>query len=87
MNRRAEWQKVLDAEVPRWSAMSCEELISKLDDVQCYEVEFDSKTYQVEVELLENTETYLHVMVGVDDGSLPASISPLTATFRRDKPS
>jgi hypothetical protein len=85
MNRRAEWQKILDAEVRRWSAMSCAELVSKLDDVQCYEVEFDLKTYQVEVELLENTEKYIHVMVGVDDGSLPASISPLTETFLRDK--
>lgn len=65
--------------------MSCAELASRLDDVQCYEVEFASKTYQVEVELLENTETYLHVMLGVDDGSLPASIAPLTETFRREK--
>jgi hypothetical protein len=85
MNRRTEWQKILDAEVRRWSAMSCEELISRLGDVQCYEVEFESKTYQVEVELLENTEKYIHVMVGVDDGSLPASISPLTETFLREK--
>jgi hypothetical protein len=49
--------------------------------VQGNEVEFDSKQYQVEVELLENTEKYIHVMVSVDDGSLPASISPLTHSF------
>jgi hypothetical protein len=85
MNRPIEWRKVLDAEVRRWSAMSRQELVSRLDDVQCYEVEFDSKTYQVEVQLLENTEEYLHVMVGVDDGSLPASIAPWTETFRRAK--
>ena len=61
-----------------WSAMSCSELASELqDDLQAYQVECESKQYNVEVELLENTEHYLHVVVAVDDGSLPASISPL----------
>ena len=72
-----EWQKVLDSEVKRWSAMSCGQLVSELHD---------AKQYQVEVELLENTEKYLHVMVAVDDGSLPASISPLTHSFICQKP-
>lgn len=72
---------MLDAEVKRWSAMSCEQLASQLHDVQAYEVQFESKPYQVEVELLENTEDYLHVMVAVDDGSLPASFTPLTHSF------
>jgi hypothetical protein len=85
MNRRKEWQKVLDAEFERWSAMSCEQLVAALPDVQGYEVEHDSKSYNVEVELLENTATYLHVMVAVDDGSLPASILPLSRTFIREK--
>jgi hypothetical protein len=86
MSRREEWRKVLDSEVQRWSAMSCEQLVSELRDQQAYEVELDSKKYQVEVELLENTDKYVHVMVAVDDGSLPASISPLTNTFIRSKP-
>jgi hypothetical protein len=85
MSRRIEWQKVLEAEVKRWSAMSCEQLMSDLHELQAYEVEFESQQYQVEVELLENTETYLHVMVSVDDGSLPASISPSTHSFIRQK--
>src|SRR5262245_45001342 len=75
------WQKVLDSEVKRWSAMSFGQLVSELHEVQGYEVEFESKQYQVEVELLENTEKYIHVMVAVDDGSLPASLSPLTHSF------
>ncbi len=86
MSRREQWRKVLDAEVKRWSAMSFEHLVSRLRDLQAYEVEVDSKKYQVEVELLENTGTFLHVMVAVDDGSLPASISPLTQTFISAKP-
>jgi len=72
--------------VRRWSSMSSDELLSKLHDVQAYEVERDSKAYQVEVELLENTDTYVHVMVGVDDGRLPASILPATTSFIRQKP-
>ncbi len=86
MSRQQEWQRVLDAELQRWSTLSCEQLISELRELQAYEVELDSKTYQVEVELLENTESYLHVMIAVDDGSLPASLSPLTRTFIRKKP-
>jgi hypothetical protein len=65
--------------------MSCSQLVSELHDVQTYEIEFDSKKYQVEVELLENTEQYFHVMVALDDGSLPASIRPLTDSFIRQK--
>lgn len=72
---------MLESEMKRWSAMSCAQLVSELHEVQAYEVEFESKQYQVEVELVENTETYLHVMVAVDDGRLPASISPLTDSF------
>src|SRR6185295_20108577 len=53
MSRRMAWQKVLDAEVTRWSAMSCGQLVAELHEVQAYEVEFESQPYQVEVELLE----------------------------------
>jgi hypothetical protein len=85
MSRREEWRKVLDSEVQRWSSLSYLQLASELRGLQAYEVEFDSKKYQVEVQLLENTEQYLHVMVAVDDGSLPASIVPLTHSFIRQK--
>jgi hypothetical protein len=85
MSRREEWQEVLDSEVKRWSAMSCGQLLSELHEVQTYEVERDLKHYQIEVQLLENTDTYLHVIVAVDDGMLPASILPLTHTFIRQK--
>ena len=52
MSRRQEWQRVLDSEVQRWSAMSCEQLLSELADTRAYEVEVDSEKYQVEVERL-----------------------------------
>jgi hypothetical protein len=87
MSRRAEWQNVLDAETKKWSAMSCSQLIATLHDTYAYEVEFESKHYNVEVELLEDTDKYIHVLVAVDDGSLPASISPLTSSFIRHKDS
>jgi hypothetical protein len=81
VSRRDEWRRVLDVEVRRWSALSAERLAGELRELQAYEVEFDSKTYQVEVQLLENTETYLNVDVAVDDGSLPASIRPESHNF------
>ena len=66
--------------------MSYDQLVSDLRDLQAYEVEFDSKTYQVEVEILEYADNYVHVMVAVDDGSLPVSISPSAHTFICQRP-
>ena len=85
MSRRDEWRKVLDTETERWSGKSCEQLIAELQEVQCYTVEVESKKYQVEVEILENTKEYIHVMLGVDDGSLPWSIFPVSRSFIRQK--
>jgi hypothetical protein len=81
LSRRDEWRKVLDAEVERWSAKSYEEIIFALRDHQAYEVEVDAQKYRVEVEVLEITEKYLQVVVAVDDGSLPASVLPLSRSF------
>jgi len=85
MSKRESWRKILDAEMRKWSGMSCDDLISQLRDLRAYQVEAGSKVYQIEVEMLENTDEYVHVMVAVDDGSLPASISPLTDSFIRRK--
>src|SRR5260370_11247892 len=62
MNRRQQWHKVLDFEVQRWLAMPYEQLQFALRHQQAYEIEFESKKYQVEIEILENTEQYVHVM-------------------------
>ena len=42
--------KVLDSEVRRGSAMSCDQLDSALHPLQVYIVELDSKKHQVEVD-------------------------------------
>lgn len=85
MNRREQWRPVLDAEVKRWSAKSCAELVAELPDVQAYELEFAGKKYTVEVQMLENTDNYVHVCVEIDDGSIPASFHPLSSSFIREK--
>lgn len=85
MKRREQWRPVLDAELKRWSAKSSEQLLAELEDLQVYEIEFEHKKYQVEVEILENTEKYVHVLVAVDDGTLPAAMSPLSSSFIREK--
>ena len=82
---REQWRPVLEAEVERWSAKSCEQLTTELAEEKDYEVEFNGKNLQVEVKLLENTDKYAHVMVAVDDGSIPASFRPLSASFIRKK--
>ena len=83
--RQEQWGPLLDAELKRWSAKSSEQLLAELGDVQAYEIEFENKQYQVEVEILENTEKYIHVMVAVDDGSLPGATRPLSTSFIREK--
>jgi hypothetical protein len=85
MKRREQWQPVLDAEVKKWGAKPWAELIAELQDVEAYQVEVDGKKYTVEVQLLENTDKYVHIGVGVDDGSIPASFRPLSSSFIRDK--
>jgi hypothetical protein len=61
--------------------MSCEQLIAELHEEHEYSVEVESKRYQVEVQLLENTNEYVHVGISVDDGSLAGSIVPLSNSF------
>ena len=85
MKRREQWRPVLDAEIGKWSAKSCAELLAELTDVHCYEIEFEGGKYQIEVQLLENTDKYLHVGVVVDDGSIPASFRPLSSSFILEK--
>jgi hypothetical protein len=59
--------------------------VRELSDPQAYQVEFQGKQYTIEVQLLENTDKYVHVGVDVDDGSIPASFHPLSSSFIRDK--
>lgn len=85
MSRRERWQPALDAEVKRWSAKSWAVLVAELREAAAYEVGFEGKHYQVEVQLLENTDKLVHVGVYVDDGSVPASLRPLGSSFIREK--
>jgi REP element-mobilizing transposase RayT len=85
MNRRERWRKVLDREVRRWSEMPYDEVLSMLDQQHVYVVDLDSKPYQVEVETLERTPEHVHLMICVDDGTLPASIVPVSDTLIRHR--
>ncbi len=83
---RDSWRPVLEAEMKKWSGMPYRQIMAKLPDKnECYEVEFEFKKYQVEVDLLENTERYIHVVVSVDDGRLPASFRPVSSSFICEK--
>ena len=86
MNRREQWRPVLDVEAKKWSAKSYSQLLAELSEEQVYEVKDEGKTYQVEVDILENTNDYLHIGISVDDGSIPASFRPLSQSFIREKP-
>ena len=77
---------MLEAEVKRWSEKSYDQLRSELAEVKVYEIEYAAKQYQVEVQLLEDNGKYLHVLVCMDDGSIPASFSPLCQSFVKNRP-
>ena len=81
MSRREEWRKELQGELSRWSSMACNDVLVELRNRGVYAVVAESKQYQVEMELLEDTPEYLHVSIAVDDGSMPASIRPESASF------
>ena len=83
--RREDMERILKAELERWSSMSSGQLITELKELQAYQVEDGNQMYQLEVLLLENTDAYVHVMVAVDDGSLRYSIKPLSNTFIKQK--
>ena len=52
---------------------------------QTYEVKFEAKQYQIEVELLENTDSLIHVGVSVDDGHFWRALRRLSSSFIREK--
>jgi hypothetical protein len=85
LSRREEMERSLKAESERWCSMSAEQLVAELREEQNYEVRAGSQVYQFEVQLLENTETYVHVSVAVDDGRLLYSIKPLCESFIKQK--
>ncbi len=85
MNRRQQWRAILDAETARWQAKSYRDLASelRLRDPAVYVVQHGTKEFQVEVELIELNSKYAHVVVSVDDGSLPASLMPASSDFAK----
>jgi hypothetical protein len=85
LKHREEWRPILDAEVKRWSSMPLDQAVNELHEAQTYAVSVGSKSYQVEVDLLENTDTYVHLIVSVDDGTLPWSMFPMSEGILRHK--
>lgn len=86
MDRRQQWRKVLETEKQRWSALPHDQLVSRLSTTVVYEVEQGSQTYQIEIEVLQNTTEYAHVAISVDDGSIPRSFFPMTDSFITKRP-
>jgi hypothetical protein len=86
MKNEKQMREVLRNEVSRWTSKPSDQLIAELKSEENYCVQFDGAEYQVEVMLLENTDDYVHVMIGVDDGHFPTAYRPLSDTFISRKP-
>jgi len=85
MIRPEQWRPVLYAESARWKGKGWKKLVFELQEDTVYEVETESRSFQVEVQLLENTNRYIHVCVSLDDGSLPSSLTPMSTSFILNK--
>ena len=69
MRKREKLRDILVAEISRWSAMPYDELISQLQSECVYQVESESTQFHLDVQVLENTDEYVHVMVGIHDST------------------
>ncbi len=85
MSRREKCRPILAAEVARWSATPWQQIVAQLPEEQNYEVHAGPDTYQVAVNLLEDTDAYVHVVVSVDDCSFWLSCCPLSKSFLVEK--
>jgi hypothetical protein len=85
VSRRSDCQPALTQEVDRWSKMPWKKVVCALQDTHVYQVDFGANHYQVEVQLLENTERYVHVSVAIEDGSFLMSVFPLSSSFVTQK--
>jgi hypothetical protein len=84
MTRCEQWRTILDAEMKRWEAKSCEQLIFELTShIVTYERKLNSKKCQFEVQLVEDTETYVHVLIAVDEARLWGAMHPWSSSFIR----
>lgn len=80
MASRTRLQAHLRRETDEWAAKSFETLRAELRDVVAYERGGGDDAYQVEVQLLEDEEEYLHVGLAVDDGGWRA-FAPFCSSF------
>ncbi len=78
---KEELRNLLDAEVRLWTAKPYQQLRDELADVVASQRGQDDGFHQFEVEMIEREETYVHVIVSIDDGSFRRAFSPLTRGF------
>ena len=78
--KKEELKKALIIEKEKYANKSFEEL-SKIAKPVTYECGSDENWYQVEVQLLEKNDEYVHVSIAVDDGKLLKAMFPLSTSF------
>ncbi len=71
---------ILDQEKEKFANKTYKEL-SVLKDPTVYECGVGDGWYQVEVQILEKNDKYVHIAVNVDDGGFPRSFIPLSTSF------
>ena len=87
MIKKRRLKKILFKEREKYISKSFEDL-SKITEPIVYECSSGKSCYQVEVQLIEKNEEYIHVSIAIDDKSLIRAIFPFSTSFiiyRNDK--
>jgi hypothetical protein len=74
-------EPILEAEIKEWSAKSCDELLAELSGGSCYPATFGTKTFQCEVQIVENTDAFLRLAILIDDGTEWGALKPFGGDF------
>lgn len=78
--RKKELKGALIREKKKYVNQSFEEL-SNIYSPITYECGAGDNWYQVEVQLLEKNENYVHVSISIDDGKLLRTMFPISTSF------
>ncbi|MCK5306585.1 MAG: hypothetical protein KAJ66_05565 [Candidatus Omnitrophica bacterium] len=78
--KKEDLKRALLNEKEKYESKTFDQLV-KIDKPVTYECGSGKDWYQVEIQVLEKNDKYVHVVVSVDDGRLWRTILPLTSSF------
>ena len=82
--KKKDLRRLLTAETKVWAEKSYDQLCAELRDVIAFQRGEGDDSHNFEVIMLEETDSYVHVGISVDDGSFLRSFAPPTTSEQPD---